>query len=96
MTVYVLAQLSIRDRAAYERYQARFMEVFRPFKGRLLVADESPSVLEGAWNRDKVVLISFPDEASFRDWQQSDAYQEIAKERKSGADAVVLLISGMA
>jgi len=37
-----------------------------------------------------------PDEASFRDWQQSDAYQEIAKERKSGADAVVLLISGMA
>ena len=95
MTVYVLAQLSIRDRAAYERYQARFMEVFRPFKGRLLAADESPSVLEGAWNRDKVVLISFPDEASFRDWQQSDAYQEIAKERKSGADAVVLLISGM-
>jgi uncharacterized protein (DUF1330 family) len=94
MTVYALAQLSIKDRAAYDRYQARFMEVFRRFKGRLLAADETPSILEGVWNRDKVVLISFPDEASFRDWYQSAAYQEIAKDRRGGADAVALLISG--
>ncbi len=94
MTVYALAQLSIKDRAAYDRYQPRFMDVFRRFNGRLLAADERPSVLEGAWNRDKVVLMSFPDEASFREWHQSAAYQEIAKDRKAGADAIVLLIAG--
>ena len=66
MTVYVIAQLKITDRAAYDRYQARFFEVFRKFDGRLLSADESPSVVEGNWNRDKLVLMSFPDEAAYR------------------------------
>jgi uncharacterized protein (DUF1330 family) len=40
--------------------------VFRKFSGRLLSADEHPRVLEGKWDRDKVVLMSFPDEAAFR------------------------------
>jgi hypothetical protein len=40
--------------------------VFRKFGGRLLSADEHPAVLEGAWDRDKLVLMSFPDEAAFR------------------------------
>ena len=95
MTVYVLAQLSMKNRDAYNRYQARFMDVFRRFQGRLLAADERPFVLEGSWDRDKVVLMSFPDERSFREWQESRAYQEIAKDRKEGADAIALLINGL-
>ena len=38
----LLAQLKFRDLAAYRRYQAQFFEVMRPFRGRLLVADEAP------------------------------------------------------
>lgn len=59
------------------------------FKGRLLAADESPVVLEGEWARDKVVLLWFPDGGSFREWAESPEYQEIARDRKAGADAVV-------
>ena len=66
MTVYVIAQLKMTDRAAYERYQARFFDVFRKFNGRPLSADESPNVVEGDWNCDKLVLTSFPDEAAYR------------------------------
>ena len=40
MTVCIVAQLKFTDRAAYDRYQARFMDVFGQFKGRLLAADE--------------------------------------------------------
>jgi uncharacterized protein (DUF1330 family) len=39
MTIYVVAQLSFTDRTVYERYRARFMEVFRNYDGRLLAAD---------------------------------------------------------
>lgn len=59
MPVYVIAQLTITDRAAYSRYQERFMPVLSRFKGRLLAADETPTVLEGDWDRDKVILLSF-------------------------------------
>lgn len=94
MTVYVVAQLKFTNRAAYDRYQARFMDVFCQFKGRLLAADEKPTVVEGSWDREKVVLMSFPDEAAFSEWSQSPAYQQISKDRLAGADSVVLLVKG--
>jgi uncharacterized protein (DUF1330 family) len=94
MTVYAIVQLKMTDRAAYDRYHARFFEVFKKFSGRLLSADENPSVLEGTWNRDKIVLMSFPDESAFHAWANSPDYLAIAKDRKAGADAVVLLAKG--
>jgi hypothetical protein len=63
MSVYAIAQLWIHDPVKYGRYVDRFMEVFKNYKGRVLAADESPLTIEGAWDGDKVVLISFPDEA---------------------------------
>ncbi len=95
MTVYALAQISITDREAYERYQARFMEVFMKFDGRLLAADAAPHVVQGAWERDKVILMSFPHEASFREWSQSFDYRAISKDRTAGSEALVLLINGL-
>ncbi|KZS60670.1 DUF1330 domain-containing protein [Mycobacterium ostraviense] len=95
MTVYVIAQLRFTDRAAYDRYQTRFMEVFRRHPGRLLAAEESPQVIEGQWDHQKVVLMSFPDEPAFRGWAQSPEYQEISKDRRAGADTVVLLAQGL-
>ncbi|MBA2399545.1 MAG: DUF1330 domain-containing protein [Bradyrhizobium sp.] len=94
MTVYVIVQLKMTDRATYDRYQERFFDVFKKFNGRLLSADESPAVLEGEWDRDKVVLMSFPDEAAFRAWSDSPEYLEISRDRKAGADGIVLLARG--
>jgi uncharacterized protein (DUF1330 family) len=95
VTVYAIAQLRFTDRAAYDRYQAKFIEVFRRHSGTLLAADESPEVVEGRWDREKVVLMSFPDEAAFRGFAQSPEYQDISKDRRAGADTVVLLVKGL-
>lgn len=96
MTVYVIVQLKMTDRAAYDRYQARFFDVFKKFEGRLLSADENPSVVEGAWDGDKLVLMSFPDESAFRAWAHSPEYLEVSEDRKAGSQAVVLLAKGFA
>jgi len=95
VTVYAIAELKFTDRAAYDRYQARFMEVFRRHPGTLLAADESPQVIEGQWDRETLVLMSFPDEAAFRGWAESPEYQDISKDRRAGADTVVLLARGL-
>jgi uncharacterized protein (DUF1330 family) len=96
VTVYAIAQLRFTDRAAYDRYQVRFMDVFGQYRGTLLAADERPQVVEGRWDRDKVVLMSFPDEAEVRSWSESPQYQDISKDREAGADSVVLLVNGLA
>jgi uncharacterized protein (DUF1330 family) len=96
MTVYALAQLRIHDRESYDRYQARFMPILQKYSGRLLAADENPRVLEGQWwDRNKVVLMAFEDADQFRAWATSPEYTEISKDRRAGADAVVLLIKGL-
>ncbi len=38
--------------------------------------------------------MSFPDEPAYRAWAESPEYQEIAKDRKAGAEAIVLLAQG--
>ncbi|WP_280251519.1 DUF1330 domain-containing protein [Nocardia abscessus] len=95
MTVYVIAQLKFTDRTAYDRYQAQFLDIFLRYSGTLLAADESPQTVEGVTDREKVVLMSFPDEPSFRAWSESPEYQEISKDRHAGADTVSLLVRGL-
>jgi uncharacterized protein (DUF1330 family) len=81
MTVYVIVQLKMTDRAAYDRYQARFFDVFKNSAGGCCRPMKSP-IVEGAWDRDKLVLMSFPDEAAFHAWADSPEYLEISKDRK--------------
>jgi uncharacterized protein (DUF1330 family) len=95
MTVYAVAQLRFTDRAAYDRYQAAFMGVFARFSGRLLAADEQPRVVEGQWDCEKIVIMSFPDEPAFRSWAESPEYRAISRDREAGADTVVLLVQGI-
>lgn len=95
MTVYALAELKIHDRGGYDRYAARFAESLRPFDGRLLAADERPQTIEGDWTYDKVVLIEFRDEETFRTWASSELYTEIAVDRVASTTGTVLLVRGV-
>jgi uncharacterized protein (DUF1330 family) len=95
VAVYVIAQLKFKDRTVYDRYQAAFGQVFRQYAGKVLAADESPKVEEGDWSGDKVVLLSFPDEAAYQAWRDSPGYQAIARDRRAGADCVVLMLTGV-
>jgi uncharacterized protein (DUF1330 family) len=95
MTVYVVAQLTIHDRARYDRYAAGFMAVLDRYGGRLLAADERPEVVEGDWGHRKVVLIEFADRESADRWSTSPEYREIAVDRIAATDGVVLFVRGV-
>ncbi|WP_280511761.1 DUF1330 domain-containing protein, partial [Nocardia farcinica] len=47
-----------------------------------------PTLLEGDTDREKVVLMSFPDEAAVTAWAQSPEYLEISEDRHAGAHTV--------
>lgn len=95
MTVYAIAQISIHDPATYHRYVVRFMPVLAHFGGTLLAADDRPDVIEGEWNREKVILLRFPDRAGFDAWAQSPQYQEISRDRLAATDGEVIVIRGL-
>jgi uncharacterized protein (DUF1330 family) len=95
MTVYAVAQISIHDRDRYQGYVRAFMATLAPYGGRLLVAQESPEVVEGTWGHDKVIIIAFDDRDSFLRWSRSPEYQAISVDRVAATEGVVLLVEGI-
>ena len=64
------------------------------FDAKALVADEEVIVLEGDWPRDKLVILSFPDEAEARRFWSSPEYLAIVDDRFAGAETTVVLAKG--
>jgi uncharacterized protein (DUF1330 family) len=93
--VYVIAQLRFTDEARYRKYQASFPEVFASSGGRVLAADEAPTLLEGEWSGNKVVLLEFPDEERAVAFLRGREYERISEDRRAGADTVALLVRAL-
>lgn len=96
MSVYLMAQITIHDRAGYSVYEAGFMQVFEKFRGRLLAVDEEPETLEGAWPCTRTVLIEFPSRDEALAWAGSDEYREIARHRLAASTANIAMVRSFA
>lgn len=95
MTVYLTVQVKIKDRDAYQRYADAFMPVFSKFRGAMLAADFEPQVLDGDWDKDRIVIMSFPDKGAMMEWLTSDEYKVLAADRDAGADTIALVAQGI-
>lgn len=95
MSVYFMAQITIRDHDEYEKYLAGVDEVFAKFNGRYLAVDDSPEVLEGSPRGGRVVLIEFPGREELLRWYESPEYQDILRHRLMAAQCDTLLIKGL-
>jgi len=95
MTVYSIAQITIHDRARYQGYMARFLEVLDRSGGRLLVADDAPEVREGSFAYEKVIVMAFDSRAALERWAASDEYAALARERQAASEGVVVVVRGL-
>ncbi|MEL7517470.1 MAG: DUF1330 domain-containing protein, partial [Pseudomonadota bacterium] len=83
MPVYMISRMTIHDRAEYDKYEARFTEIFEKFDGKLLSVDEEPQVVGGKWTATRSVLIEFPTKPQLFTWLTSPEYKEIGKFRRA-------------
>lgn len=76
-------------------YMHRIEATFEPFGGAWLVHGATPTVLEGRFDAD-LVVIGFPDVAAANDWYRSPAYAAILPLRTAHADADVVIVPTVA
>lgn len=93
MTVYIIAEMKIHDRAEYDKYDAKFMDVFNQFEGELLSVDENPTVMEGEWSSTRSILIAFPSAEKATAWVGSDAYRAIAGHRTQASTGKARMVT---
>lgn len=91
MNCYFIANIKIKDELEYKKYLDKADEIFKKFKGKYLVVDNNPDVLEGNWRYSRVVVISFKTKKDFYNWYNSEDYKEILKHRLNAADCDSIL-----
>ena len=91
---YFIADIKINDMNEYQKYLDKVDEIFSGYKGKYLVLDDNPKVLEGDCKHSRTVIISFDTEQDFNEWYYSKDYQEILKFRLNSAECDTILVKG--
>ena len=94
MSVYLVVQIDIRDRAGYELYVEMSHPTLVDIDYKVLALDDHAEVLEGEWPATRTALIEFPDQEAFRKWWDLPAYREAAEVRLAATRCNTALIHG--
>ena len=95
MSVYIINNMTIHDRAEYDTYLRGFMKVFRKFNGEVLAAQDSPQAVEGEWPYHRTILLRFPSREDAQRWSESPEYKEIERHRLNGTVSNIVFLDGL-
>jgi uncharacterized protein (DUF1330 family) len=95
MSVYIIAQIDIHDRAEYRKYEAGFMDVFSRYQGEVLVVEEHPEVIEGQWHCTRTAVLRFSDAEEARRFYHSPEYQALEPYRLRSSKNNMILARGL-
>ena len=94
---YVIGQLNIHDREAYQAYLDGFWPSFQRHGGEILASSaEETQVLEGEWATPATVILRFPSVAAARAWHTDPEYVELARIRHATAETNLVIVTGLA
>jgi uncharacterized protein (DUF1330 family) len=96
MTAYVIADIDVHDREAYQEYVALVPGTLEPYQGRFLVRGGQHETLEGAWQPHRVIVTEFPSTDHARRWYESPEYQAALAIRQRVSTGSLILVEGAA
>ena len=97
MTTYLINHLRIPNgipKSENLDYLEQVEATFKPYGGKWLALDAQVESIEGAWP-GSVVLMSFPDMNTAKQWHESPEYQEILHLRTDNAISDLILVDAV-
>lgn len=95
MPAYMIADINMKDPAAYERYKAEVPALIRRHGGEYLVRGGVHEVLEGDWQPTRLVVFRFPDRAAIHAFMNDPDYQPLKALRKQCAESDIVAVDGI-
>jgi uncharacterized protein (DUF1330 family) len=74
MAAYLISDITVRDRTAFEIYRTRAAKAIHTHGGRYLARLGEVQVLEGSRNPNMIVIVEFPNLEQARAWYRSPEY----------------------
>ncbi|MBO0774907.1 MAG: DUF1330 domain-containing protein [Actinobacteria bacterium] len=94
MPAYVIANVDVRDAAAYREYTQLVPGTLEPFGGRFIVRGGESERLEGDWQPARLVVVEFPSADHARRWYASEAYTAAKAIRQRASSGSLILVPG--
>lgn len=95
MSAYLVFDIDIHDRDAYQEYVRLAGPTVAQHGGRVLALSDAVEPLEGDWRPKRVVIIEFADAAKAKAWAESPEYGKAKPIRHRTARANVVVVPGL-
>jgi uncharacterized protein (DUF1330 family) len=92
MPAYLVANIDVKDSAAYEEYKAKVPAIVAKYGGEYLARGGRFVILEGDWTPTRVAVLRFPDIESVQALYASAEYEPLKtlRQRVTKTDFVVV------
>jgi uncharacterized protein (DUF1330 family) len=94
MAAYLIVDVEVRDREAYEEYRKQVPASLLPYEGKFIVRGGASETLEGDWRPGRIVVIEFPTAERAKDWWNSAEYRVAKAMRQRSASTRMILVEG--
>ena len=95
MPAYLISDITLRNREAFEVYRSRAADAIHRFGGRYLARLGTVQTLEGTWNPKMIVVVEFPSLERAREWYRSPEYAGALDVRDQALSRNLILVDGM-
>ena len=94
MNAYLILDLTIHDFAQFSAYIEGIPRVLNKHSGRYIVQGVEPTVVEGDWVPERVVVIEFPARENANAFLQDPDAKELFKVRHNSTTSKLILVDG--
>ncbi len=95
MPAYAILNIDIHDAIVMEEYKKLGPTTVQAHEGKFIVRGGEATVLEGAWNPKRLVIIEFPTVEKAKEWWHSSAYQHAKTIRERAANTDLIIVDGV-
>ncbi|RWB75196.1 MAG: DUF1330 domain-containing protein [Mesorhizobium sp.] len=95
MSAYIISDVTIREREAFEAYRTRAAASIAAHGGRYLVRGGDVETMEGNWQPGPLIVVEFPDIETARRWYRSDEYAAALEVRDAALSRNLILVEGI-
>jgi uncharacterized protein (DUF1330 family) len=95
MAAYLISDVTVHDRAAFEVYRTRAADAIPTYGGRYLARLGEVQVLEGSWSPNMIVIVEFPNFERARVWYHSPEYALALEMHDKALSRNLILVDGV-
>ena len=95
MPAYVIVEVEIKDKDAYEEYKKLTPAAIQAYDGKFIVRGAKTECLEGDWTPERIVVLEFPSIERAKEWWASSVYAKAKDIRQKAAKTKMILVQGV-